>query len=121
MFHCGLNELTSDGAGITGYARSVGAMTTVETIRFRLRDSIDDAAFRALDRRVANDYMARRPGFLSRETLRSPDGEYLVIVHWASEAEAEATINAFFAAPETQEFIAAVDTTTVASGRYLAS
>lgn len=94
-------------------------MTTVETIRFHLRDSIDDDEFRELNQLVETEYMAKRPGFRSRETLRSEDGEWLVIVHWASEEDAKATIDQFFHAPETQRFIAAVDTTTVASGRYL--
>jgi heme-degrading monooxygenase HmoA len=94
-------------------------MTTVETIRFHLRDSVTDDDFRTLNQRVETEYMAKRPGFRTRETLRSADGEWLVIVHWASEADAKATIDAFFGAPETQAFIAAVDTSTVASGRYL--
>lgn len=93
-------------------------MSTVETIRFKLRDSVTEEDFRKLDGYVQNEYLAKRPGFESRETLLGPDGEWLVIVHWASEADAEATIEEFFGAAETQAFIAAVDTSTVVSGRY---
>jgi hypothetical protein len=91
---------------------------TVETIRFKLRDGVCDADFRRLNQRVEDEYMALRPGFLSRETSRSADGEYLVVVHWASREDAQATMGAFFAAPETQGFLGAVDTSTVRSGSY---
>lgn len=93
-------------------------MITVETIRFHLRQSVQASDFRQVNHLVETQYMERRPGFRSRETLLRADGEWLVIVHWASAQDAEATINAFFGAPETQDFIAAVDTTTVASDRY---
>ncbi|MFD0313929.1 hypothetical protein [Streptomyces flavalbus] len=93
-------------------------MTVVETIRFRLRPDVDDAAFQDVNRTMEKAYMQPRPGFVSRSTARSADGEYLVTVQWRSPEEAEATIGAFFAAPETQEFLAAVDLETVQPGRY---
>jgi heme-degrading monooxygenase HmoA len=91
---------------------------TVETIRFKLKPGTTDEDFQKHNHKVHHEYMALRPGFRSRETSRSEDGEYLVVVHWASRADAEATINAFFGAPETQDFLAAVDVSTVVSGRY---
>mgnify|MGYP001059634378 CR=1 FL=1 len=90
----------------------------IETIRFKLLPEIDHSDFLRRDRKVHDGYMALRPGFRSREVSRSEDGEYLVIVHWDSAEDAEATISAFFGAPETQDFIAAVDVSTVSSGRY---
>lgn len=93
-------------------------MSTVETIRFRLREGVDDAEFLRRNRQVEDQYMRLRPGFRDRQTARSDDGEYLVSVQWATVADADATIAAFFGAPETQEFLAAVDLQTVASGRY---
>ncbi|QGV78557.1 antibiotic biosynthesis monooxygenase family protein [Streptomyces ficellus] len=93
-------------------------MSTVETVRFKLVPGTDTSDFEALDRKVENDYMAKRPGFLAREVSRSDDGEYLVIVHWATPEDADATMRGFFAAAETQDFLAAVDKTTVQSGRY---
>ncbi|UKD58632.1 MULTISPECIES: FAD-binding oxidoreductase [Amycolatopsis] len=92
--------------------------TTVETIRFKLRGGVCDADFRTLNRQVQDEYLARRPGFLSRQTSRNADGEYLVVVHWASKEDAHATMGSFFTAPETQGFLGAVDKSTVASGSY---
>ncbi|WP_336318757.1 hypothetical protein [Streptomyces lavendofoliae] len=93
-------------------------MSTVETVRFKLVPGTDTTAFESLDRAVEDDYMAKRPGFLSREVTRGDDGEYLVIVHWATPEDADATMSGFFSAAETQDFLAAIDKTTVQSGRY---
>lgn len=92
-------------------------MSMVETIRFHLRDGVADADFIPLNEKV-DQYMATRPGFQSRETLHGDDGEWLIVVHWSSPEEAEPTISGFFSAPETQEFIAAVDPSTTSHGRY---
>lgn len=62
--------------------------------------------------------MSLRPGFISRETSLSDDGEYLVVVHWASAEAAQDTMGSFFTAEETQSFLDAVDKSTVSSGRY---
>ncbi|MDH6216893.1 antibiotic biosynthesis monooxygenase family protein [Streptomyces pseudovenezuelae] len=93
-------------------------MTVVETIRFKLREGVDDAEFQQINRTMEKEYMQPRPGFLSRRTALSGEGEYLVVVEWRSPEEAEATIGVFFAAPETQDFLAAVDVRTVQPGRY---
>ncbi|MFI7011954.1 antibiotic biosynthesis monooxygenase family protein [Streptomyces sp. NPDC050145] len=93
-------------------------MSVIETVRFQLSPTVDAADFVNRDRKVEAEYMEKRPGFLSREVSRSEDGEYLVIVHWATPEDADATMQGFFGAPETQDFLAAVDKTTVQSGRY---
>lgn len=97
---------------------STRSLDTVETIRFQLRSGITDEDFLRRNRAVEDDYMARRPGFRSRRTARADNGEWLVFVHWASPADADATMASFFGAPETQQFLAAVDPQTVSSGRY---
>jgi hypothetical protein len=93
-------------------------MSTIETIRFKLLDGITHEDFQRRNRTVETEYMQMRPGFKSRQTALSAEGEYLVQVHWATVEDADATIGAFFGAPQTQDFLAAVDKSTVASGRY---
>ena len=93
-------------------------MSTLETIRFKLRDGVSESDFLRLNQKVENEYMRLRPGFQARETALSADGEWMVSVHWATVEDADATIGVFFSAPETQGFLAAVDVSTVSSGRY---
>jgi hypothetical protein len=93
-------------------------MSTVETIRFHLREGVEDADFVRRNHTVETEYMMKQRGFVSRETARSDDGEWFVAVHWASIEAAEATMGAFFGAPQTQDFLDAVDKSTVQSARY---
>jgi hypothetical protein len=93
-------------------------MSTFETIKFRLLDGVDESYFLQVNRRVQEEYMAKRPGFRTRQTARADDGEWFVLVQWASSDEADATMKSFFGAPETQDFLAVVDKTSVSSGRY---
>lgn len=93
-------------------------MSTIETIRFKLRAGVSESEFRQLNHAVETGYMALRPGFQSRETALSSDGEWFVSVHWATAEEAKLTVDAFFSAPETQAFLSAVDTSTVSHGSY---
>ncbi|ONI84652.1 hypothetical protein ALI22I_29375 [Saccharothrix sp. ALI-22-I] len=93
-------------------------MSVVENIRFRLIDGVTEADFRERDKKVHFEYMAQQPGFVSRWSSVSAEGEWFVVVLWATPEDAQATINGFFGAPETQEFLAAVDKTTVAAGSY---
>lgn len=93
-------------------------MSTIETIRFKLRNGVSESEFRTLDHEVETGYMALRPGFRSRETSLSADGEWFVSVHWATAEDAKLTVDAFFSAPETQAFLSAVDISTVSAGSY---
>jgi uncharacterized protein (DUF2237 family) len=93
-------------------------MSAVETIRFRLRAGVSESEFLQHNRRVEDEYMARRPGFRSRETALAPDGEWLVMVRWASAHDAEATMESFLTAAETRGFLGAVDPSSVSSSRY---
>jgi hypothetical protein len=93
-------------------------MSTLETIRFQLRDGVVETQFLQLNRKVEDEFMARRPGFRSRQTARGKHGEWLVSVQWATSADADATGAAFFSAPETQDFLSVIDTTTVSHGYY---
>jgi hypothetical protein len=93
-------------------------MSTLETIRFQLRTGVGESEFLQRNRKMENEYMALRPGFRSRQTARSKDGEWLVSVQWATSEDADATGAAFFGAPETQDFLAVVDPETVSHGYY---
>lgn len=93
-------------------------MSVLETIRFHLREGVSDEDFLGRNQTVEREYMAKRPGFSARWTSKSATGEWLVVVRWNSVAEAEATINEFLKAPQTQEFLAVVDPSTVSLGHY---
>lgn len=59
----------------------------VEITTFRLAASADATAFLAADRHLQTDLLYNQPGFLRRTTARQGD-EWLVVVLWASQADA---------------------------------
>ena len=93
-------------------------MTVVETVRFKIKPNLEADEFLVQNFYVESEYMALRPGFRGRQTTRDADGEFLIIVQWATPEDAEATMGGFYGAPETQKFLAFVDPASVSSGSY---
>ena len=48
---------------------------------------------------MERELVALQPGFISRESAPGESGTWLVIVHWASVADAEASMSSFSNAP----------------------
>ncbi|MGM1064481.1 hypothetical protein [Saccharothrix sp. Mg75] len=93
-------------------------MAIVETIRFRLVDGFDEAKFREINIKMQREYMEPKPGFVSRQSAIAEHGEWLIVVTWASPEAAQAVISAFYGAPETQDFLSAIDLSSVQPGSY---
>ncbi|MGP0031119.1 MAG: hypothetical protein ACLPVF_11510 [Acidimicrobiales bacterium] len=64
-------------------------MSVVETTTFRLAAGADEKSFLASDRRVQTELVPNQPGFLRRTTARRDD-RWLVVVLWATDADAAA-------------------------------
>lgn len=61
----------------------------IESVRFRLKPSCDEATFLALNERAQSEIAPRIPGLLRREVSRSEDGWWLIIVLFADMASAK--------------------------------
>jgi hypothetical protein len=99
--------------GASAYASAV-----IEIMRFRLPPGADEAAFLAADRRVQEEFAYHQPGLLRRTTARGQDGGWIVIDLWRSVADADACDARWEADPVTQEFMALLDRSSVATERY---
>ena len=62
----------------------------IETTTFRLAPGTDEVAFLEEDRRVQTSVFYQQPGFIRRTTARGPDGGWIIITLWRSEADADA-------------------------------
>ena len=93
-------------------------MAVVEIVRFRLAAGTDEQTFLQENDRVQRDYIPHQSGYISRETARSDDGEWLVLVHWQSEQDADASMGKFMSDPNTQGFVATLDNATYSMKRY---
>jgi hypothetical protein len=90
----------------------------IEIMTFRLSGSTDEAAFLAADRRLQVEFAYRQPGLLRRTTARHPDGEWIVVDLWRSEADADACSARWDGDAVAAAFMALVDRTSVQVRRY---
>ena len=69
-------------------------MAVIETTTFRLADGVDDAAFLEFDEKVRTGFLYHQPGIVRATTARGDDGEWIVVVLWASIEDADAALEA---------------------------
>jgi len=93
-------------------------MAIIEIARFKLAAGVDEQTFLRENKQVEREYIPKQPGFISREAARGEDGEWLVVVHWQTEQDADASMNKFMGDPNSQGFVAALDNSTVSMKRY---
>ncbi len=90
----------------------------IEIVRFKLAAGVSAQDFLALDRVVEIQHVAKQPGFLRRESASAAGGEWLVIVHWASAADADASMTSFAAAPAAAAFMRGLDVNSMSMQRF---
>jgi hypothetical protein len=61
----------------------------IEITTFRLADGVGDDAFLEVDERVRTGFLYHQPGLLRATTARNGD-EWVTVVLWQSEADADA-------------------------------
>lgn len=98
-------------------------MTTTDTITiewapFRIRPGVSHDDVVAASAALQAEFLARQPGFLRRELLRSDDGGYVDLVWWASPAAAQAIMPLVADSPACARFFALMegDTSDPAAG-----
>ena len=95
-------EVTFPGAG------------AAEAITVRLQEGADADGFVAANKALEESYISLQPGFVAREVAVSEDGEWLIVIHWETAEDSAASIAKFESAPGVGEFMAFLDTETMA-------
>ena len=90
----------------------------VEVVTLQLADGVTAEQFAPVDRAVEDEHVSRQPGFVSREVAAGDDGSWLVIVHWASIEEAQASMDSFASASAAARFMEMIDTESMRMTRY---
>jgi hypothetical protein len=90
----------------------------IEVVTFKLKAGVTPAGFAPIDKAIELEHVARQPGFVSRESAYGNDGEWLVIVHWQSAKEADASMASFEKAPAAARFMSNIDAATMVMKRY---
>ena len=95
-----------------------GGGEVVEVVTFKLRTGVSAAEFAPIDKAVEREHVAKQSGFVSRESAHGADGDWLVIVHWRSAKDADASMATFEKAPAAAQFMAKIEASTMSMKRY---
>jgi hypothetical protein len=90
----------------------------IELMHFRVLAGISDDEFLAADHRLQTEFAYQQPGMLRRTTARDQHGEWLVIDHWRSAADADACADRWDHDTIAQSFMQLVDRTSVRVQRF---
>ncbi len=99
-------------------AAAPGAAPVIEVATFQLKQGVSPEEFAVVDQALERDYIAKQPGFVSRESAAGPNNEWLVIVHWHSLQDADASMAAFEKAASAAGFMAKLNAATMVMKRY---
>lgn len=92
----------------------------IEIVTFKLKPGVSAEEFRKIDKDVEVNHVSKQPGFVSRESAADENGNWLVIVHWRSTQDADASMASFEKAPAAANFMARLDASTMSMRRYKA-
>ncbi|GAL31568.1 hypothetical protein JCM19240_4999 [Vibrio maritimus] len=113
-----MKEVTLIGL-LTASLFSITAQAEViEIATFKLNDGVTVEEFTPLDKAVEMQHVSQQPGFISREAAHGDNGEWLVVVHWETIEDAEASMNSFMTAEAAKEFMSHLDANTMSMKRY---
>jgi hypothetical protein len=90
----------------------------IEVVTFKIRAGVSIAEFATVDKALERDHVSMQPGFISRESAHSAGGEWLVIVHWRSSKDADASMASFETAPAAAPFMSRIEASTMNMKRY---
>jgi len=63
-------------------------MATIQIVKFRLSGGVDEAQFRTVNERFQREVVPTLPGLMRREATRGADGEWMLVLRYASDEAA---------------------------------
>jgi len=112
---CALLTVTSLVASVNASAEDG---RVIEVVTFKLKPGVSPSDFSAIDKAVEREQVSKQPGFVSRESAHGAGNEWLVIVHWRSTQDADASMASFEKAPSAAKFMSKIDASTMVMKRY---
>ncbi len=81
----------------------------IEITYFKPKAEVSKEVFKARNIRVGTEYAAKQKGFISRETGVNDDGTWVLIVHWETLEDSQASMNKFMKEPSVTDFNAMIE------------
>lgn len=99
-------------------AQTKDGSPVIEVVTLKLKDGITATQFLPIDQEIQTKYISKRPGFISRESAPGANHTWLVIVHWRSVADADASMKSFATAPASAQFMSMIAPDSMVMTRY---
>lgn len=91
----------------------------IEVVTLKLRPGTSVVEFSKVDEAVENQHVSKQRGFISRESAPGADRDWVVIVHWRSAPDADASMKSFASAPAAKQFMAMIEPDTMVMKRHV--
>jgi len=108
----------ADDGGAMDSDQGASVMGLIEVITVALADGAPVEDFLPANQAIDENYASLQPGYLSRETAVSEDGQIRLAVHWESKADSDNSIAGFGEAPGLEEFMAHLNAETMVIKQY---
>lgn len=85
----------------------------IELAQFKAKLGVSDAQVLAASQEAHDGFLAKQKGYVSRELLKSSEGEWVDIVHWETMEDAQAAMNSFMVHQSTKKFGEVIDPSSI--------
>lgn len=85
----------------------------IELAQFKTKTGISDSEILVASQEVHDGFLAKQKGYISRELLKSADGEWVDIVHWETMKDAQAAMQNFMGSPSTKKIVEVIDDSSI--------
>jgi heme-degrading monooxygenase HmoA len=92
-------------------------MAIVELAKYRLQAGAAEKTLAAAEEEIQRSVGPSHPGFVGRELLKSSDGSFVLIMHWATAEAAETWNNTLFASAAGRQLGPLVDPSSMSMER----
>lgn len=81
--------------------------------QFKMKVGVSEDEVLAASQEAQDGFLAKQKGYVSRELLKSSEGEWVDIVHWETMEDAQTAMNSFMGHPSTKKFGEVIDPSSI--------
>ena len=93
-------------------------MAYTEVIQVQLNEGVTATEFLAANKVIEESYVSQQKGFISRETAISAENKVMIVVHWETDADIDASQAGFGEAQGVGAFFGTMNQETMKVSRY---
>lgn len=90
----------------------------LEVTTFKLKTTTNTSTFNVLDAKVEENFTSKQPGFIKRQSAVNVNGEYVVLVYWDNNQNADASMQKFMSHTSVADYASMIDGSTMKMSRF---